>query len=75
MEGGARRETHGAIFVFEFLDTGQEFDGLIQVLAESEIERDTPFVAVKDVLEGAVVFGSSSGRSRGSIRSFAFSNG
>lgn len=58
-ERNGREETHGAIFSFESLDGGQEFEGLIQVHAQNEAECDALIATVRNALSGPVLLGRS----------------
>lgn len=58
-ERNGREEAHGAIFSFESLDEGQEFDGLIQIHAQNEAECDALVATVKNALPGPVLLGRS----------------
>lgn len=50
---------HGAIFVFESLDAGQSFQGMIQVRGATEEELDPTENRIKDLLGQAILIGRS----------------
>lgn len=50
---------HGAIFAYEFLDAGQEFDGLIQFYAKDQQTCDMLMATVKNVLGSQILLGRS----------------
>ncbi|GIX46056.1 MAG: CRISPR-associated RAMP protein Csx10 [Candidatus Tectimicrobiota bacterium] len=52
-------EPHGTIFVFEFLEAGQEFDGLVQVFGEDEAACEALERQVKAALEPPILIGRS----------------
>jgi CRISPR-associated protein Csx10 len=52
-------EPHGTIFAFEFLEAGQEFDGLVQVLGKDDATCDALAARVKEALRGPVLVGRS----------------
>lgn len=58
-ERNGREEAHGVIFAFEFLEAGQEFDGLIQIRGESEAHLEERTAVVKKALEGPILLGRS----------------
>ena len=53
-----REEAHGAIFVFEFLDAGQEFDGFVQVCGDDDAMCDSLISTVKNALTEPVLLGA-----------------
>jgi CRISPR-associated protein Csx10 len=55
----ATQRTHGTIFVFEFLEEGQEFDGFVQVFAENDAMLDELTKNIKERLRTPVLFGKS----------------
>jgi CRISPR-associated protein Csx10 len=52
-------EPHGTIFAFEFLEAGQEFDGLLQILGEDDATCDALAIRVKEALRCPVLVGRS----------------
>lgn len=50
---------HGAIFAFEFLEAGQEFDGLIQIRVASAAVCEEIAEAIRAALAGPVLLGRS----------------
>lgn len=52
-------EVHGAIFAFEFLDAGQEFDGLIQVRGADQAACDVLMGTIKNALHDPILLGRS----------------
>lgn len=52
-------EPHGTIFAFEFLEAGQEFDGLVQILGKDDATCDALAARVKEALHGPVLVGRS----------------
>ncbi len=58
-EREGREEVHGAIFSFEYLDAGQEFDGLIQIRGADRTECDALTAAVKKALDNPILLGRS----------------
>lgn len=52
-------EPHGTIFAFEFLEAGQEFDGLVQILGKDDATCDALAARVKEALRGPVLVGRS----------------
>lgn len=54
-----REEAHGAIFAFEFLDAGQEFDGFVQVCGNDGAICDSLISTVKNALTESVLLGRS----------------
>lgn len=52
-------EPHGTIFAFEFLEAGQEFEGMVQIWAKDEATCDTLAAQVKDALRDPVLLGRS----------------
>ncbi|MDA0661163.1 MAG: hypothetical protein O3C60_20370, partial [Planctomycetota bacterium] len=43
-------EAHGALFAYEYLEPGQTFHGLIQVIADSETEAEAIIVKITEIL-------------------------
>lgn len=58
-ERDGREETHGALFAFEFLAAGQEFDGLVQVRGNDGSDCDALIDTVKNVLTEPLLLGRS----------------
>ncbi len=58
-ERDGREEAHGAIFAFEFLDAGQEFDGLIQVHGADQAACDALVATIKNALHDPILLGRS----------------
>lgn len=56
---GRQEISHGAVYVYEGLDAGQEFDGLVQIRAQDEASCDVLIAVVKDALSGPVLVGRS----------------
>lgn len=54
-----REEAHGTIFVYEFLEAGQEFDGLVLVDGQDETICAELAVKVKQALSGPLLVGRS----------------
>lgn len=54
-----REEAHGAIFAFEFLEAGQEFDGFVQVCGDDDAVCDSLISTVKNALTEPVLLGRS----------------
>jgi CRISPR-associated protein Csx10 len=52
-------EPHGTIFVFEFLDAGQEFDGFVQIFGEDEADCNDLAASVKEALRAPILLGRS----------------
>ena len=44
-------EAHGALFAYEYLESGQTFQGWIQVLTESESEIETIIEKIREILD------------------------
>ncbi|SFW22810.1 hypothetical protein [Nitrosovibrio sp. Nv17] len=73
-ERKGREEAHGAIFSFESLDEGQEFDGLIQFHAQNEAECDALVATIKNALPGPVLLGRSRRAGYGGDAAISWSN-
>ncbi len=58
-ERDGREEAHGAVFAFEFLDAGQEFEGIVLVQGESESRCDDLADRVRACLAGPLLLGRS----------------
>lgn len=56
---GKDGKTHGAIFTFEYLDSDQMFEGLIQLRAEQDKELDLIESRMKVLLGGSLLVGRS----------------
>ncbi|MBX3156455.1 MAG: hypothetical protein KF773_10685 [Deltaproteobacteria bacterium] len=54
-----REEAHGAVFAFEFLEAGQEFDGVIQIRGENDAACDALGVSVQGALQSPILLGRS----------------
>lgn len=52
-------EAHGAIFAFEFLEAGQDFEGVIQILDEDSSVCDALAAQAVDALRGPLLLGRS----------------
>jgi len=53
------QQPHGTIFAFEFLEADQEFDGFLQIVAESEAMYDALAERIRQVLQGPLLLGRS----------------
>jgi CRISPR-associated protein Csx10 len=54
-----REEAHGAVFAFEFLEGGQEFDGVIQIRGEDDAACDALAASVQGALQAPILLGRS----------------
>jgi CRISPR-associated protein Csx10 len=59
VERDGREEAHGTVFAFEYLEAGQEFEGLVQIRAESDAGCDDLARRVQDRLCGPILLGRS----------------
>ncbi|HWO26213.1 MAG TPA: hypothetical protein VNO30_46115 [Kofleriaceae bacterium] len=58
-EHDGREQAHGAVFAFEFLEAGQDFEGVIQILGEDGAACDALAAQVADALCGPILLGRS----------------
>ena len=54
-------KAHGVLFAYEYLEPGQSFHGLIQVIADSETEAEAIIATIREILNGRQI---AVGRSR-----------
>jgi CRISPR-associated protein Csx10 len=52
-------EPHGTIFAFEFLEAGQEFDGIVQIIGDDDAMCDVLTARIKNTLRGPILLGRS----------------
>lgn len=54
-----REEAYGALFAFEFLEAGQQFDGMVQISGDDPAACDALTASVQEALAGTILVGRS----------------